>query len=363
MGSFRSVFPILVLLITTTADAAKIAAIFKLNDPYSVFPQDIVKGMKFALSKSSHKEKIEFRTFSHDGDPESIQKTVEAAKKFNPEIVIAGETSQFAMTIARAFQDKIFITPTASTYQLQEVHKTPIRMIHIDDQYVKIVEFLAERRDLGKVGVFHNLSYPNTNRISQKITEYLKSRNTRFSVVQHLNGEEITKSKLEPFLISKIDTLIIFTYDSDLRRVYSVLKENNLHPFYVGGDGWGRDSFLKEYLLTPESKFKGVRTLYWNPEGKQLEFIKLKHEFEAAIGSNIDAFHSIGYDTMKVVVECLDSDGGTSKFLTNIRSKKFSHLLTTSALSFGINLEPIKDMYLFKIDANGIKYESRVPFR
>lgn len=356
MLKYNVCFLILVFLARPVL-GARVAVILKLADSYAMFQQDMLRGMQFALTESNYSN-LTMKSFSHDGDQASIEKAVVMAKKFNPDIVIAGETSQFAMTISREFLDKVFITPTASSVKLSEIHPQPIRMIHSDDQYVDIIKKLLNKESLGKIGVFHNLSFPNTNRISSKAIEFFKSKKIDIEIVSYLAGEEITEKKLEPFIKNKIDTLIFFSFESDLRKVFTVLKNKEIFPLYIGADSWGRDDFLRENLLTQNSSFKGIRSIYWNPDRRDANFISLKKKMEKSFGKNIDAFHAIGYDTLTVIIDVLKKNPSVKEFHNTIKGLKFENMLTSKSISFNSVFYPVKDMYLFSLDKEGIRFHS-----
>jgi ABC-type branched-subunit amino acid transport system substrate-binding protein len=336
------------------AIAVRIAVLMNLNDSYAKYPQDMLIAMKFALKQSKLNKDIILNEFSHSGDPESIQKAVLAAKKFDPDIVIAGETSQYAMTISRAFKEKIFITPTASSQLLNETHPHPVRMIHSDDQHLAIIEELDSKKMLGRVGILHNKSFPNTNRISTTIRKFFDANKRTYSVIEVLNGEEITEKKLHSFIHQKIESLIIFSYDTDLRKVFTILKEKNIYPIYVGSDGWGRDSFLKENLLKPGSKFKGVRSLYWDTKRKDKNFRNIVRAMESSLAMPIDAFHAIGYDTMSVILDILQKDIKIENFYKNLTKMTFKNVITSREIRFNSELFTLKDMYIYKLDEKGI---------
>lgn len=344
----------------SSAYGVRVAVIMKLDDPYAKYPRDMLNAMKFRLSQEKNKQIVTLKEFSHNGDIDSIEKAIVAARRYNPQIVVGGETSQFAMIIARAFKDVVFISPTASTYLLNHVHPAPIRMVHSDDQYTEIIKHLKQVNLLGTtVGVFHNTSYPNSNRISLKTIELLKENNVRPVVVEYINGEEITYSKLKSFIEKKITSIVIFSYDSDLRKVVSVLKKENVHPLYIGADGWGRDDFLRENLLKKESKFRGIRSMYWDDRRKDHFFSTTILNMERALGKKVDAFQAIGYDTMEVILVTL-KNGSLKNFNNILKAKKYNNILTSKVVSFNEDLHVRKDLYLYELKDSGINFFSKI---
>lgn len=343
------------------AKEIKIAAILKLQDAYVTYPKDMLSSMKFALSDAKEKPEIIFESFSHDGTPSSIEKSINEAKNFRPDIVVAGETSLYAMTIAKSFQDTIFITPTASTEKMNLVHPNPIRMIHTDNQYVKIVEYILKNRNFKKIGIIHNLSYPNTERIGEHVKSFLTQQNIPFEVATTQSGEDITQKDLQRFITQKVDLVILFSFETDLRKTYLTLHRHNINPLYIGSDGWGRDSGIVENILKKNgNNFYGVRSLYWRNNRSDNFFKNTIRALESFTQGKVDAFHAIGFDTMKLIIDNLNKDKNLKNFIKNIKEQTFIDFLTTEKLRFSNDLSPIKDLYLYEIKNNQINYLKKI---
>lgn len=334
----------------------KVSSLVKRGDSYSKYTEDMVEAMKLAIEVEDMKKQVLFRNYFHNGTIEDINRNCELIKKDGVDVVIGGETSQFAMIIAKHFNDKVFISPTASSSLLNSVHPFPIRMIHSDEQYAKLATFVVRDQSLKSVGVFHNKSYPNTDLIAKKTIENLRSLKIKVSVVEYINGQDITSELLSPFIKQKVDSVMVFTYENDLRKIYSGLKESGLSPLYVGADGWGRDEFLLRNLLSKSQDFKGIRSLYWNSHRKDEYFLKLVSKLETHLKKSMDAFFAIGFDTMKLVVEVYKLNPKIKEFNSTILSNTFTGFLTSKNLSYDKGLLPIKDFYLFKLGHGKIEF-------
>jgi ABC-type branched-subunit amino acid transport system substrate-binding protein len=362
---FRQFSAILVFIsllpLTVCAQATKIGIILRLNDNYVDYPKAMLKAMQFALKEAPSKISLDTKIFSHDGSPDGIERSIKECQKYAPEIVIGGETSQVAMVIAKAFKDKIFITPTASSTRLLEVHPAPIRMIHPDEQYYQIAEYVIKKNKFKNIGMLHNISYPNTDAIGKSVAQYLTQQGINFQKVITQSGEEITAKKLSPLIENKVEAVIAFVFETDLRNTYKILKDKNIHPIYIGADSWGQDQTLVENVLSPkDSKFRGVRSSYWNPDRKDNFFVEKKNALEKYLGTTPDAFHAIGYDTMKLILVNLGQVKTIKEFIPNIKTQKHEGFLTTEKYEFNPELAPLKDFHLYEYQKSGITYYGKV---
>ena len=339
--------------------AVKVAAILKLSDSYAKFPQDILNSFKAGRKILGAEKLIDVKSFSHDGTPESLKLAIENAVIFKPDIVFGGETSAFSLQIARAFPQTIFITPTASSSMLSEVHNNVFRMTQSDEQYLGIIDYALKKinKKSIKVGVYNNISFPNTKAISESAIKYLKEKYDLTPIeIKVVSDEEITEQKIRPFIDSKIDVLVLFSFENDLRKAYSILSKRNLHPLYLGADGWGRDEFLSSYLLSSNKRFSGLRVVYWDPTRKDSSFKNSKSELEKALSQKIDFFHAIGFDSVKFIVDTIRKNSDLSQFKKTVLGQKYTNFLTSQNFSFSEKLTPLKNLYGQKISDGELFY-------
>ena len=339
--------------------AVKVAAILKLSDSYAKFPQDILNSFMAGRKILGAEKLLDIKSFSHDGTPESIKLAIENAIIYKPDIVFGGETSAFSLLIARAFPSTLLITPTASSSMLLDVHNNVFRMTQSDEQYLGVIDYALEKiiKKRIKVGVYKNISFPNTKAISESAVKYLKEKyNLKAIEVEVVSDEEITEQKISPFINKKIDVLVLFSFENDLRKAYSILSKKNIHPLYLGADGWGRDEFLSSYLLSSNKKFSGVRVVYWDPTREDSSFKTIKVELEKELSQKIDFFHAIGFDSVKFIVDTVRKNSDLSQFRKTVLSQKYTNFLTSQKFSFSENLTPIKNLYGQKIDNGELLY-------
>lgn len=351
------IFPILLIILNFPAYCqVKVSTLVKKADAYSRYSEDMVDAMRFALEIKDLKKQVLLKNYFHDGSVEDINLKCEQIKKDGADIIIGGETSQFAMVIVKHFKDKVFITPTASSSFLNSVHPFPIRMIHSDEQYADLASYVVRKEGLKRVGVFHNRSYPNTDLIAKKIQQDLAVKKIPIINVSYINGQDITSELLNPFIKGNVDGVMVFSYENDLRKIYSTLKDAGVAPLFVGADGWGRDEFLLANLLSRNSQFRGLRALYWYRDRKEKYFIEMKTKLEKHFRKPVDAFYAIGFDTMKLVLDVLKTNPQVEEFNETVLKNEFTEFLTTRKLSFSKARLPLKDFYLFRLSTGKIEF-------
>lgn len=347
------------VLFSVTAQAygaTDIGIILRLEDKYNTFPRQMVEGMNFALKRLDKQKKINFITVSHNGSPVSIKRAVGKLVKANVKIIVGGETSSDAIQISKFTSNKniIYVTPTASSRKVNLFNNNSFRMMLSEEKMPAFVNEVVTEEKCQKVGVFHNISKPNTDSISTIVSENLV-KTTPISV-KVLSDEKNIDSKLMMFLENKVDCLVLFAFESDLRKVYSFFKKKKFFPTLIGGDGWGtNEKVFKDY---GKGKFKAYRAMYWNSERIDPFYLNLRDSYNKEHTRPLNEFSAVAFDTIKVIYEALELnnfkiDEGLKQILV---SRKFDNLLTAETLSFDSDASPIKDINTYIIDNKSARF-------
>jgi len=338
--------------INSFAETIKICAILRLNDLYHHYPKDILRGLEFAFGENKTDWKIDFKVFAHDGSMSEMDRAVERVLEYNPDIVIGGESSQMALYLNNRLNNFIFISPTASTDQLFEVNKKSFRMIQSDVEYKRALKYLIKYKKLNSIGVVHNISHPNTKKIGEDIIKDLKDLGIRYVVLPTQNGVSLKREDLKPFVDSKVDLVVAFTFETDLRNIFLNLSEKNFNPLYLGADGWGRDEDLRRSLFkNSKSKFQSFRVSYWDPKRNDHFFKNKMASFLSYLGKSPNQFHAIGYDTGILLLNTLNGLKNLKDFESKLEGKNYTNFLTTKEFRFNLDHSPKKDLFLYNFES------------
>jgi len=346
---FLSIY-ILIFSFSVLGKSLKLASVLRLNDLYHHYPKDILRGLEFSLKENASDWLIEHKIFPHDGSIENMSKVVAQIEAYHPDVIIGGETSQMALYLNSKLNKYVFISPTASTDQLFWVNNKSFRMTQSDGEYVRAVKFLLKNRSFKNIGLIHNISNPNTKKIGDQVISFLKSNNLNFSYVITQNGVQTKKSDLRDFISKKVDIVIAFTYETDLRNIFLLLSDASVNPTYLGADGWGRDEDLKKSLFVNKIlDFNSYRTSYWNPDRKDKFFKNKTNQLSKFLGKSPNQFHAIGYDTGKLIIKTLENIDACEEFEHTFKNMKIDSLLTSKDFHFNNDNSPSKDLYLYNL--------------
>jgi ABC-type uncharacterized transport system substrate-binding protein len=354
----KSIILILTFFISfnVSAETFRVAVALRLNDLYHHYPKDILRGLEFALKENKTHWKIEYKIFSHNGSLDEMNRVIKQVEEYRPDLVVGGETSQMALYLNTKLNKFLFISPTASTDELFLVNQKSYRMIHSDIDYLRAVKFILKGKMFKNISVVHNISNPNTKKIGNTIISYLKSENYQFSIITTQNGVQTKRDDLIESIKSKVDLVIAFTYETDLRNIFLILSGEQISPLYLGADGWGRDEDLKKNLFSKNNlQFNSYRVSYWNPERGEREFKKKLNQLNNFLGKSSNQFHAIGHDTGRVILEVLEKSKSSSEFQQNIKTLNIFSMLTTRVFSFKEDNSPKKDLYLYNLSTSDSK--------
>lgn len=370
MKSFKLIFLLVAIIFASKVLAAetKIGIILRLEDKYNEYIKHIKDGAVFLHNTRKHSSKLLF--YSHEGTYESIQIAIDKATKDGVQVILGAETSSDGMLMSRltALSKIPIITPTASSHKIQQFNPNVYRISHDDKNIHKMVEEIIKKLKISEIDVFHNLSKPNTDFIAKSIINMLSKNKIKFDVFENLSDADISEKATQRLVSSTSKYLCLFAFESDLRKIYSIFSKYNKKMIYLGADGWGsNESVFKKYITESENKdlFTGIRLMYWNNTSLNERLFKIKDRFKKKLKIEMNEFHAIGYDSMKIILDSLDQNKGKfdrDHFIASLKTSVFNNLLTTNKLSFDSEKAAIKDMHVFKIDKSGIHYWDAIKF-
>ncbi len=371
------------LLLIFTAIAAKaevktinVALIFRYEDKFNGTTLFMDKGLELAKQdfEANSKFKINFMRYPHN---EKLSSVIEATQKALVDknfIIIGGENSDEAMAISEIIKDKniILMTPTSTNPKVTIDRPYVFRACISDDKVAdSLAEFVFKDLKAKTVGVLHNVSYPYSDYLSKRFINRFNelietSQNYGMQrpklVVQKIvrNQKDFSK-EVKYFKEQGVTHQILLSFNSDLLRFFSEATSQSFIPSYIGSDGWGLSENVHKFLMenkTPND-VEAFRNVYWDSTDEGIVNKKFKQSFKKMYGIEANPWAAIAYDAASVIFESVkDVKGELNGESLRVAIKKFksSNLLTSSRFSFDENNTPSKEVIIYKINKQGIKF-------
>ena len=348
-----------------------IGIILRLEDKYNHSVTSLVEGIELAktqFEKSHPDAQVQLRRYSHGEDLASVLHAADVAIKENTPAVIGAELSEEALALGERLGEHkiILMTPTSSNPKVTQDRPFVFRGCFSDDQVAKrMAEYVYKSLKPKQLGVVHNVSSPYTDFLGKAfVAKY------RELIIDHVIVAKVVKNTLdfEPiiddFIKRKVTHVIMLDHQDDLLRFNTQAVLKGYYPIYVGSDGWGSNENVFKSFVTdsPAGKyFIGLRNSYWHQEAHSQRVAIFRTAFQKTFHKEPDAWNAIAYDSAIVLLAAMykAKDPKSSESI-RLALQKTGHLdlVTTENFNFESNNSPIKDLYIYKISAQGIHFEA-----
>ena len=347
-----------------------VAYTFFFEDKFNESTTDIKNGIDLAMEIFNKNNKtglrLNLKKYPYN---KSLNSSILVSKKIKEDghrFVIGGEYSSEAIIFSRKLGERVFITPTASNPSVTKNSKHAFRACLSDETKVnKLAKFVARHLKPKSVGIVHNISTPYTDYLSKQFYKvFLRtSPNTKLLVRKVTRRNYDYKKIVSDFMANNVDHVIPLSYSSDMRRFLAEAKNSNFHPVYIGGDGWGSNSYVKRTFVDEAKqyavKFIGYRINYWAGELDRKPLLNFKSRFRKKFNEEANAWNAIGFDTANLLFQAIEKsypDTSVETVRRNLLSTKTNQLVTTESLSFEEDGSPDKDLHIYKITKDGVNY-------
>lgn len=376
----------LVLMIFSSAAYAaptqlNVALIYRFEDKFNGTTQFLDKGFEFAQKalEKDGKIKINFKRYSHD---EKLVTVIEATQKAIADgnfVIIGGENSDEAIAIAETIKDKniVLITPTSTNPKVTSGRPFVFRTCVSDDIVAdKLAQLVSSSLTPKSVGIVHNVSYPYSDflskRFSSKFRELIENSPSNQALRPKIVEQKIVRNQkdftkeIKVLKDQGVTHLILLSFQSDLLRFQSQAASEDFQPTYIGSDGWGLNESVQKQVIVngkQNSKFIGLRNVYWDQESTSLENLSFKEKFKGTYGQAANPWSAIAYDTLTVLVQSFRTIKGKAEGVNlknALKSYRGKNLLTTTKFSFNDNNSPAQDVVIYRIDEKGIGFYGKI---
>lgn len=354
----------------------KIAVAYRPVESIGAERSNVLTGYEaaIALFKKKHPEiNIESRSFEHGSEITSVVETADKIRTAKIPAVIGGGFSDDALVLGDRFaaQDIVLVTPTASNPDVTKGRPNVFRLCISDDLVAeRLARFVANTLRPARIGVVHNVSSAYADFLTKSFLqefERVGSNKAGFQIVVEkvLRNQSDYSPVIRRFQRAGVTHVVILNHSRDTFYFVSQANRQNFYPIYIGSDGWGTNKTIQENLVTQSDfgkKFIGYRNAFWKEQATfplQKELIQiLKHS-----KGHMNASVAIAFDATWVLLNAMSraknpSDGPSIR-QSLLDLKKFPGA-TSKDLSFHDGNSPIRSLYMYRIDAEGVHFVSEI---
>lgn len=354
-----------------------VGVVLRLGDKYNSTVPALFNGIQVAkaLYEKQHPNvKITLKQYSIGEDLASSIHASEQIIADKIKAVVGGEYSEESIVLSEQLGAKkiVFITPTSSNPAVTENRPFSFRACASDKAVAeKLAKFTVRHLKPNAVGLIHNLSSPYTDFLSKRFLETFNSEMKKRSPEKTipifeeklLNDTQDFTKQIDLFMDKKVTHVVMPTHETDFLRFTIQAANKKYFPVYIGADGWGPNKKVYENFVKNSgygSHFVAYQTNYWK-EDSTSDAVKLfKSAYESQIGTPATAWAGSSFDAAWILFSAMDqaqNPQSGSEIQQNMKTLKASALVTTDHFKFNSDNSPNKDLFIYRIDKNGVKYE------
>jgi branched-chain amino acid transport system substrate-binding protein len=352
-----------------------VGIILRLNDQFNESVSAMMTGIETAkalFEKDHPSVKIVFHKYAHNEDLESVVAASNLAIKDKVPAVIGGELSEesFVLRDKLGANKIVFITPTSSNPAVTENQPYAFRACFSDRLVAsQLANLTIDHLKPKVVGLLHNVSSPYTDFLSQQFLETFKERMSKQSQSIPIFEEKVLRDttdfseQIRHFMDNKVTHVIMPVHQTDFLRFQLQAAGLGFFPVYVGSDGWGsNDNVLRKFVTESKTgvNFVAFRNSYWKEDANFEMANRFKGQYAMMNKKQPTAWSAISFDAAWVLFTAMsqvkDVNNGTA-IRDQLHAIKSVKAVTSEHFSFGPDNSPRKDLYIYRIDKDGIRYE------
>lgn len=338
-----------------SSDTIKIGINYELSGPVATYGQASLDGIKMAMEEINAAggikgKKIELKEYDNKSEP--AEATTLATKLMTSDKVVAvlgpATSGNFKATIPIATKDKVPVISGSATAD----------DVTVDDKGVKEYAFRTCFNDSFQGNAMANFASKKLNKtkavmIVDSSSDYSKGLAENFKKTFTANGgiivgEEayVTKdTEFNPILTriknQDFDVIYLPGYYNEAGKIIKQARALQITAPVLGGDGFDSPVLLEQAGATALNDV--YFTNHYSSLDQDPKVVKFIADFKAKYNSEPNAFHALGYDTMKFLADAIgraSAVDGESIKTALAETKDFSAV--TGTFSVDGNHNPVK---------------------
>lgn len=363
-----------------SAKVLDVGIVLRLNDQYNGQFNETVSAMaegietaKALFEQSNPSTTVRLHRYPHSRTLGSVVEAANQALKDGVPAVLGGELSEEAFVLRDILGPRrvVLMTPTASHPDVTEKHPYSFRACFSDrDVARQLAGFTADSLKPARVALVHNVSSPYTDFLSREFLKEFERRNrpapwpVPIEKVEVLRDKTDFDAEIDRFKAHGVTHVAMLTYQSDLIRFVLQASRKGFHPVYVGSDGWGSNEQVLQKLVKDSgigARFVGYRNSYARDDADNPMALRFREAYARLHAKSPTMSASIAFDAAWVLLTAIQNarDPRSGKAIREaLKETQGLELVTTRDFSFGPDNSPRKDLFIYRLDGRGARFEA-----
>ena len=355
--------------------------VLRLGDKFNDSVESLQQGIEVAKDVFQSRNpgvKIELRNYSHTEILDTLVAAADQIEKNGTPAVVGAEMSDEAIVLGDQLAKKgiPLVTGTASNPKVTEGKPHVFRVGFADDQVAeKIARFVYSKWKPKSLGVLHGVASPYPDYLGRRFievyTNLLKKDGAKPESVilqrKFLDAHLDFSQEIQAFKNAGVTHVVALTYQSDFSRFVVQSANKGFQPIYVGSDGWGSSQNIFRSMVKENpsgAKFVAYRNSYWKEDTNTPLARAFRSAYETRFKGKPNAWVAISFDAAWVLFHAMNrakDPSSPDQIRAELSRLKNIEVVTAPQFRFGGNNSPDKELYLYRIDAQGIHYEATLP--
>lgn len=365
----------LIISSNTFAKTLNVGVATRFGDRYENTASRFSKGIDLAkeLFEQSHPGiKITLKKVQYGSDLESIVETGNRIASTGVSAVIGGETPLEAVGLAMALNPKkiVEITPSSLSTGLTQERPFHFSTSFTDIQVGKaLTQYLFEKLKPKALGLFQNLDSQEHGGVYYRLDGELKLITGTPKAIPYFSHtlvgmDNSFTNAIDSFKSQGVSHLAAFSNDVDAAKLLVEGARKNFFPVYIGVPEWGSNRYIYSRFVEHsewKDRFVAYRYDYWKEDSNSPMSKRFRSAFKARFHELPVSWDAMAFDTAWILFTGMaraENPNAGEQIREQLRNIKDLPCVTADHFSFGSDNIPTKDLIIYKIDRDGVRYET-----
>lgn len=143
---------------------------------------------------------------------------------------------------------------------------------------------------------------------------------------------------------ANVDVIFLPDYYPKVNLIAAQIQEKGIKATLLGGDGWDSPELRTEILEG------GYFSNHYSPTDPRDLVQNFVSKYQAKYGKAPDAFATLGYDAMRIMLQAIKEAGSTDPAVVRDKMAEIKYEGVTGEITFDANHDPVKKAAIIKIE-------------
>lgn len=343
----------------------KIGAILPNTGPVGIYGIAVENGFNLAVEEINEKggidgRKVELITYYNGADAEKSVNALNTLINKDHIVALLGPVLSFTSLAVGPLVEEShipMITPSATNSMVTPDLDYVYRACYVTPYEANcLAKFASENLGAKNAAILYNKDDDYSVALAEAFKTYFTTLGGTISCYEgHESDNRDFSTSMKKIKEANPDVLFIPNYYNTVGIVAKQAKEMGIDAVMLGGDGW--DDVHKEYADVMEGSYYANHFSFDDSRYLTQSFIK---SYNVKYGEEPNILAALGYDAARIMLSAIDQADSTDpvKILNALNSQSFE--CVTGDLTFDQDGNPVKNVFIIKIEGGKLKLETQV---